>query len=200
MSKHLNIAKYLDITKYDSDPLDRIKQNTDIVRHLRTNGIDGMEINRIFADRHKLHIDVPLSAVGLDEYLKEQKRISQAIRNLTPLINSNVISDEEKSYLCKIRARLSNEVFPILKDKAGDPVGRIDFYASEKGTAKTPKQMIGRQVVELHAYIMKFNGSRNEMPYPQTVVFELIAELYEVCMEVKYTRYQIKNFYTNNYV
>jgi len=181
-------GKVIEIKK---DPLDLIVKNKDFVRHLRKNGIDGLEINKILGNLQGLKQEWP---IGITEKDKENRRkIDYAMRHVKALATSDAITDEELEYLCKIMTRLYREYIPWEKNKKGHPV--ITFKLGQ-GDVKTPKQVWGKQTVALYGYIQKYN-SNFEM-FLQKDVFLLIAELFDVRENLKFTRKQIENFYKNN--
>lgn len=186
----------VDLERHDKDPLDLIVRHKDIVRHLRGNGIDGFEIKKILDNSYGLKkLDLYITDAATKQLFKEQHQIDYAMRHVKALVNNEAITDDERKCLFKIWDRLGKEYFPLEMGKSGWPMYKIQ---RRKGDAKTDKQVTGRQVVALHAFMMKFNGNKNSMPYPQTAIFDLIAELFEVRQGQKFTRDQIKNFYTNH--
>ncbi|MHB8091850.1 MAG: hypothetical protein ACYDH8_09695 [Syntrophales bacterium] len=170
------------------DPLDLIVRHKDIVKHLRGNGIDGMEIRNIFLNRHGLRMIVPV--FFSEAAMKKHRNTSYAMRNVSALLSSDLVSNKEKDFLSNIMTRLSGNYSELESDKKGETF--LKFHR-EQGGAKTHKQMIGRQVVELVKYIKRFNHM-----YYQNDIFDLIAEIYEVTDMGKFTRERIKNFDKNN--
>ncbi|HRR42001.1 MAG TPA: hypothetical protein P5244_12265 [Syntrophales bacterium] len=183
---------YIDLELPDKDPLDLIERNKDIVRHLRGNGIDGFEIKNILDNSYGLrNLDLYITDAVTSRILKEQHQIDYAMRHLKSLVNNDAITDDEKKCLLKIWERLRNEYFPPIETvKKGWPVLKIE---RRKGDAKSEKQMVGRQVAAINKYIRPFNKI-----YLQKDIFDLIAELFEIRHDRKYTQKQIENFDKNN--
>ena len=195
--KKKKIGTFFDLEKYYKDPLDLIVRNTGIVRHLRVNGIDGMEIRNVLRNFHGLKMEIPISNVGMDEHKKKQRQIDYARRHTLALINNSAITDEERECLFKIDRRLTNEYSPININKAGRPIIKLRFPSDEGGEsevkAKRLTQAYGFQVVLLHEYIKNHNRR-----YLQKDIFSLIVELFEFIHEVRITPNRISNFYKNN--
>ena len=185
------------LDKDDKDPLELIVRNTGIVRHLRGNGIDGMEIKNILHNYHGLKMEMPVSRVGMEEYRKEQRQIDYARRHTLALIRNPAITDEERESLIKINSRLSSEYYPLDIDKAGQPIVKISYPGDDGGEtdvkAKSMIQAYGFQVLLLHECIKNYNTT-----YLQKDIFNLIAELFEAMDRGKFDLSRISNFYKNN--
>ncbi len=180
----------------DKDPLELVVKNKDIVRHLRGNGIDGAEIRKMLNYSHGLKMEWPILMSKAEK--EKRKQTDYALRWTTDLIKSDVTTDAEKKSLCEIYNRLWHELPTWEKGKSGAPVYKMPV-GDDPGDAISDKQMTGRQVVAIRSYVMKFNGkSRHAKAYSQNAIFDLIAELFEVCKGRKYTRAQIINFDKNN--
>lgn len=172
------------------DPLKLVKRNKALVRHLTENGMDGREIRKMLDDWHGVKFTAPIRFTKPD--LEERKQIDYAIRNAKALISSKATTGEEKEALNNMLDRLSSEKVPKKIS--------LKYHPREEGDAKSFKQMTGLQVLDLYEYMMRFNGlDRNTTPFKQIAVFDLIAEILEINSGVKYTRDQIKTFYTNQY-
>ena len=174
-----------------NNPLDLIVKNKDLVRHLRTNGIDGMEITRIFSNRQGLKKE--FSVFQTEGAKIKQRKVIYAMRHVSALINNDVIMGRDHENLCEIYEGLKRQYQPWEKDAKGQ---LVISYRMGEGEAKTHKQMIGRQVVALYTYLQKHNT--NKEMFLQKSVFLLIAELFFVGEDLKFTRKQIENFYKNN--
>jgi len=176
----------------EKDPLDSIIKNNEIVKHLRENGIDGFEINKILHDLQGLKFKMPVSI----QVSKQQ--VNYAIRYTKCLINNPAIKQEEQKSLCAMYSRLYR-LQQIIGKKQNEKA--VYAFAQGDGNAKTRTQAIGLQVVALHKYILPFSkqNKRHQKPFMQKDVFRLIIELFEVVCGEKYTEAQIKNFYKNNY-
>ena len=173
----------IDLENHDRDPLDLIKIHNDIVQHLRSNKIDGMEIRKILDDWQGVKFKMPIAMTRQD--IKERRQFDYAIRHASSLLKSEVTTSTEKIYLEEMIERLYNERIPSAV--------MINFHPSEEGNAKSFKQMIGRQVATLNKYIQPFNKL-----YLKKDIFSLIAELLEVAHGFKYTQNEIANFDKNN--
>ena len=179
--------------KYEKDPLEMVVRNTDIVKHLRGNGIDGMELRRILSDYHGLKLVVPIFYT--EEVMKKQRKIEYAIRHISALCKTDIVSKDEKDYLCNMMKRIS-ELYYLSEDERGknkNYVLKCPIHPCEQGNAKTRKQAIGFQVVELSKYISKFNKM-----HTQKAVFKLISELLETVWKENFSYEKIKNFEKNN--
>ena len=83
-------------TKFDleeKDTLDLIIKNKLFVRHLRENGIDGFEVNKILRDSHGLKSEIPISISKQEA--AAQRQINYAMRWTKNLISNQIIEDEE---------------------------------------------------------------------------------------------------------
>ncbi len=186
-----------DLEKYDKDPLDLIERNKDIVRHLRRNGIDGFEIKKILDNFQGLKMEVPILVTR--HHAAKKLKIDDARRAVTRLINNPEITDKEREYLCEMHNRLYQEQMLWEKGKSGGPVYKMPLgdCTKVKKASISLKQTLGRQTVLLHDYIQKHNT--NKETFLQKNTFLLIAELFEVWQELKFSMKQVKNFYDNNY-
>jgi len=178
------------IEKYEKDPLDFIVKNKEIVRHLRGNGINGFVIRDILDDfRPKMEISVILTKFDR----QSQKEIDYAMRHLKALVSNKSITEKEAKALVKIYNRLYQKQRLWEKDKNKKPVYKV---AMSKNTAKTQKQMLGRQVAAVSKYIKPYNKI-----YLQKDIHLLIAELLNYWHQVLpgLSQKQIANFEKNNY-
>jgi hypothetical protein len=182
---------YFDLEKYDKDPLDLIVKHKDIVKHLRENGIDGQEIKKMLCNSHGLKSEIPVRITKQEAAARRQ--IDYAMRHLKALVSSLAITDKEKHFLVAIYNRLYQAQAIWEKGKSGNPVIKWEVGDGD-GDAKTLKQMIGMRVAFINKYILTFNKKM----YLQKDIFDLIAELFEVYMDTKYTQRQIANFDKNN--
>jgi len=181
------------LSEVNQDILDLIVKNRNFVRHLKKNGIDNIEICHILGDLQGLKMEMLIKTLT-EKDKADQRKIDYAMRYLKALVSNEAITDEESDYLCKIQNRLLVEYLPWEKDKKGRLVAH---WRMGEGDAKTQKQARGRQVVKLYYYIQEYNTNKDL--FLQKDVFELIAELYDVWENLKYTRKEIENFYKNNF-
>ncbi len=187
------LTRYLGDLDCLDDALGLIVRNKDFVQHLRGNGIDGREIKKMLNDWHGLKTAIYIPLTENDK--KELRKVDYAIRPISALISSEVITDEERDYLLGMKKRME-QMFYIPDEKRKSGIPYVEFKMG-KGNAKGCKQMIGQRAVEIYKYVDKFNT--NKEVYRQNDIYNLIAELFEVFMKEKYTREEIKNFVTNNY-
>jgi hypothetical protein len=190
------MPSYFDLEKYDKDPLDLIERNTDIVRHLRGNGIDGFEIKKILNNFQGLKTEFPISVTKSDK--AKNLKIDDARRAVTRLTNNPAITDKEREYLCEMYNRLYQEQVTWEKGKSGGPVYKMPLgdCAKVKNASISYKQTLGRQTVLLHDYIQKHNT--NKEMFLQKNTFLLISELFENFHDWKISDKRIAGFYKNN--
>ena len=187
-------------TKFDleeKDTLDLIIKNKLFVRHLRENGIDGFEVNKILRDSHGLKSEIPISISKQEA--AAQRQINYAMRWTKNLISNQIIEDEEIKFLVKIYNRLYQA--QRIWEKGGKGGTVIKWKLGEgEGKAKSFKQMIGLRIVSLYKYIKPFcrKNGQQRLAYIQTDIFKLIAELFKVAQQTNFTDKQIKTFYNNN--
>ncbi len=207
----------------DALKLVKLKQNKLIVKHLRGNGIDGREIFKMLCDVHELSWIFP---VKLSQVEKEKRTAASiAKRFISGLISNKAIAEEEKEYLRKVQARLEKD-YPLFEKQSGKPVIKVvsanlgvgpaydvgsgipwETWTREtkqirkptKETAKTENQMWGMQIVEVYDYIEEFNSYKQSSgkPFLQKDIFGLIAELFNVLFNLKFTGVKIRTLYTN---
>lgn len=181
----------------ENDPLDLVKKNTRLVKHLKENGIDGFHINKILADVDDA-FEIPIKITSTD--ITKRRAAETGKRNIGSLVNLGILEDGEIKFLKKIYNRLDKLSTLWAKDKKGKPIIKLDFLSLDGKKAKSLTQMIGWRVVELYNYISSFNTQRktNQRNFNQADIFKLIGELFAVVCEIKYEQKQIHDFYFNN--
>ena len=100
-------------------------RHNDILRHLRGNKIDGMEIRKMLDNCHGLKREWPIRMTKSEK--EKQIKHEYALRWITDLTKSEVTTDEEREYLCKMYNRLWHEFPSWEKGKTGGPVYKIKW-------------------------------------------------------------------------
>ncbi|MFH1799215.1 MAG: hypothetical protein ABH891_00010 [Candidatus Omnitrophota bacterium] len=155
------------------DPLAKITHNKNFVTALVANGLDGMKVRKILADRH-------LSTENQVFTMQPAKRnLSYARRWLANLYKNDWLLPEEKREIEKIRGRLDgwHERMKGAGRRAWESMCKNDGI----DPSLTANYRIGKVIYDLHRLIDEFipraADDKSDRCYPQRKAHELIAEL-----------------------
>lgn len=154
------------------NPLVKIEHNKDFIVALVDNGLDGMQVRKILADRH-------LSARNIRIIQHDKNDLEYARRWAANLLQSKWLLPEEKDDVRKIRARL---------DEWHERTEHLDKNVWEdlcKGGGIDPKltmnYRIGKVICDLfnliYEYIPGAVDDKGDLLFTQRNIHSLIAEL-----------------------
>lgn len=192
----VKLRQSIDFEPQDALALIKDEKNKKFVNDLRGNRIDGKTIHKMLMDCHGLKVGIYL--LEGDDIKKLKKEIYRAKSDLTKVIKSEFITDEEEEYLCGIQSRIMEKYKILWNRNRKEGI----FLAEERvgeGKAKGTKQMMGLRAAEIYKYINKDKFlSTTAHDYLKNDIYDLIAELFEVCLKKTYTREQIRTLVQNN--